>query len=83
MQATAPQLDGDRQSLQEKLAAVNRLIAQTEQLIGAQEQEVAKLKAAGLDARHAEGLLDAYRASARIASAEKRQLEEEIARCSS
>jgi hypothetical protein len=33
-----------------------------------------------MNGRHAEALLDAYRASARIASEEKRQLEEEIAR---
>jgi hypothetical protein len=79
MQVTAP-LPGKDEDAQERLAAVNRLIEESQKLIRAQEQEVAKLQKAGFDTQHAEALLDAYRASARIAAEEKRQLEAEIAR---
>jgi hypothetical protein len=82
MQANAP-LPGQEEQLQERLTAVNRLIEEAQKLIRAQEQGVARIQKAGFDTQHAEALLDAYRACARIAAEEKRQLEIEIARRSS
>lgn len=70
-------------NLQVKLAATKRLVEEAEKLIHAQEQEVSRMRSAGLDTRHAEGLLEAYRESARIALRQHRELETEIARCKS
>jgi hypothetical protein len=68
------------ETLQGKLAATKKLVEEAEKLIRAQEEEVARMRSAGLDTRHAEGLLEAYRESARIALKEHRELETEIAR---
>jgi hypothetical protein len=63
-------------SLGEKLAAANVLVEEARKLIAAQEQEVARMRAAGLNPRNAQGLLDAYRASLRLADQEKAEVEE-------
>jgi len=62
------------------MAAIDRLLEEARNLTKAQEREVERLHAAGLDTRSAEGLLDAYRASVRIASERRRELETELAR---
>jgi len=67
------------ESLHGRLAATKKLIEEAEKLVRAQEQEVARMRSAGLDTRHAEGLLAAYRESARIAIRQHRELEKEIA----
>jgi hypothetical protein len=45
-----------------------------------QEQEVTRMRAAGLDTSRAQGLLDAYRVSLRLADKEKAEVEEAIER---
>lgn len=70
MPATEPQ-QNKAEDLQVKLSAVLRLIEEAEGLIQAQEQQVDRMRTSGLDCRHAQGLLEAYRASARIAIQEK------------
>ena len=82
MPATEPQ-QNKAEDLQVKLSAVLRLIEEAEGLIQAQEQQVDKMRTSGLDCRHAQGLLEAYRASARIAIQEKRELEAKLAHRSS
>jgi hypothetical protein len=59
-------------NISEQLAAIDHLIEDAKRLRKAQEREVERLHAAGLDTRSAEGLLDAYRAGARIATERKR-----------
>ena len=82
MPTTEPQ-PNNPEDLQVKLAAVIRLIGEAEGLIRAQEQQVDKMRTSGLDCRHAQGLLEAYRASVRIAVQEKRELEAKLAHRSS
>jgi hypothetical protein len=82
MPTTEPQ-PSKAEDLQVKLAAVIRLIEEAEGLIRAQEQQVDRMRASGLDSRHAQGLLEAYRASVRIAVQEQRELEAELAHRSS
>jgi len=79
MPTTEPR-PSNQEGLQVRLAAIDKLIEEAEKLISAQEQEVDRMRAAGLDTRHAQGLLEAYRASARIAVQERRELQNEIAR---
>jgi hypothetical protein len=79
MPATPSQSAKDH-NISEQLAAIDRLIEEAKNLTKAQEREVERLHAAGLDTRSAEGLLDAYRASVRIASERKRELKKELAR---
>ena len=79
MQTTATQ-SGEGESAQVQLAALESLLEEARKLIQAQEQEVERLRAAGQDPKRAEGLLDAYRESARIAAERKRELERELAR---
>lgn len=54
----------------DKLAAANALVAQARKLVASQEQEVARMRAAGLDAARAQSLLEAYRVSLRLAEQE-------------
>jgi hypothetical protein len=75
-----PSQSGQDHNLSEQLAAIDRLLEEARNLTKAQEREVERLHAAGLDTRSAEGLLDAYRASVRIASERRRELETELAR---
>jgi hypothetical protein len=75
-----PSPSGQDHNPSEQLAAIDRLLEGAKNLTKAQEQEVERLRAAGLDTRSAEGLLDAYRASVRIASERRRELEMELAR---
>jgi hypothetical protein len=75
-----PSQSGQDHNPSEQLAAIDRLLEGARNLTKAQEQEVERLRAAGLDTRSAEGLLDAYRASVRIASERRRELEMELAR---
>ena len=77
MPATTSHSD-ESERLQVKLAATKKLVEEAEKLIHAQEQEVARMRSAGLDTKHAEGLLEAYRESARIALRQVRDLEKEI-----
>jgi hypothetical protein len=63
-------------SLGERLAAASVLVEEARKLIAAQEQEVARMRAAGLNPGKAQGLLDAYRASLRLADQEKTEVEE-------
>lgn len=79
MPTTEPR-PSNQEGLQVRLAAIDKLIEEAEKLISAQEQEVDRMRAAGLDTRHAQGLLEAYQASARIAVQERRELQNEIAR---
>ena len=64
----------------EKLAAANELVDEARKLVTAQEQEVARLRAAGLNPSKAQALLDAYRVSLRLADKEKAEVEEAIER---
>jgi hypothetical protein len=75
-----PSQSGQDRNPSEELAAIDRLLEGAKNLTKAQEREVERLRAAGLDTRSAEGLLDAYRASVRIASERRRELEMELAR---
>ncbi len=79
MQTTAAQ-SGEGKSAQVQLAALESLLEEARKLIQAQEREVESLRAAGQNTKRAEGLLDAYRESARIAAERKRELERELAR---
>jgi hypothetical protein len=79
MQTTAAQ-SGEGESAQVQLAALESLLEEARKLIQAQEHEVESLRAAGQDTKRAEGLLDAYRESARIAAERKCELERELAR---
>ena len=79
----AESLPDKNESLHDKLAAIDRLIEQAERLIQAQEQVVDRMRASGLDCRHAQGLLEAFQASSRIAIQEKRELEAQLAHRSS
>lgn len=76
---TAAQSD-EGEFFQVQLAALESLVEEARKLVQAQEQEVERLRAAGHDTKRAEGLLDAYRESARIAAERKRELERELAR---
>jgi hypothetical protein len=67
----------------DELKALDQLLEDASKLIRAQEREVARLHAAGLDPAQAESLLEAYRMSARIAATRKQEIEAEIARQSS
>ena len=69
----------NKESLEQKLAAVNQIIEDAASLTRAQEKEVARMRAAGLDSARAEALLEAYRWSARIAAERKQDLEVQIA----
>ena len=83
MPTTEPQPSKAEDDLQVKLAAIIRLIEEAKGLIRAQEQQVDKMRTSGLDCRHAQGLLEAYRTSVRIAVQEKRELEAKLAHRSS
>jgi hypothetical protein len=66
-------------SVGERLAAANALLDEARKLVTVQEQEVARIRAAGLNANRAQGLLEAYRVSLRLAEKEKAEVEEAIA----
>jgi len=76
---TAAQSD-EGEFFQVQLAALESLVEEARKLVQTQEQEVERLRAAGHDTKRAEGLLDAYRESTRIAAERKRELERELAR---
>jgi hypothetical protein len=62
----------------DKLAAANALVAQARKLVVSQEQEVARIRAAGIDTARAQSLLDAYRVSLRLAEQELADLTKSI-----
>ena len=62
----------------DKLAAVNALVAQARKLVASQEQEVARMRAAGLDPARAQSLLDAYVVSLQLAQQELAAAENSI-----
>jgi hypothetical protein len=64
----------------EKLAAANELVDEARKLVTAQEQEVARMRAAGLNSSKAQALLDAYRVSLHLADKEKAEVEADIER---
>lgn len=64
----------------DKRAAAEALVAQARKLVASQEQEVARIGAAGLDSTRAQSLLDAYRASLHLAQRELAEAEESIER---
>jgi hypothetical protein len=67
-------------SLADRLAAANELVDEARKLLTSQEQEVARMRAAGLNTSRAQGLLDAYRVSLRLANKEKAEVEDAIER---
>jgi hypothetical protein len=67
-------------SLENRLVAANQLLDEAEKLIKAQEREVARMKAASLNAQRAENLLKAYRLSLRLAAQDKADIEDAITR---
>ena len=62
----------------DKLAAATALVAQARKLVGSQEQEVARMRAAGLNITRAQRLLDAYGVSLRLAEQERANAERAI-----
>jgi hypothetical protein len=62
----------------DKLAAVNSLVAQARKLVASQEQEVARMRAVGLNVTRAQSLLDAYGLSLRLAEQELADAERSI-----
>jgi hypothetical protein len=66
-------------SVGERLAAANVLLEEARKLVSLQEQEVARIRAAGLNPTRALSLLEAYRVSLRLAEKEKAEVEEAIA----
>ena len=66
-------------SVGERLTAANTLLDEARKLVTVQEQEVARMRAAGLNTTRALSLLEAYRVSLRLAEKEKAEVEEAIA----